>query len=152
MTIRPAVVDDAYLLARLRAAMWDENHADAPASREHVEEAYTYWYEMLEQGRMVAWLAEEQGEAVGIAAMLLHRHPPLPISARRRGYVTAVYVVPAWRRKGIAQALMQTVIDFGRAQQLQRLELRPSDMARDLYAGLGFAPQPVWVLDVSEKQ
>lgn len=145
--IRRAVPDDAYTLARLRHEMWVDMDPARPAPPDYRERLFVYWYETLSAGTTVAWLAAGAGGPVGMAALLLHIHPPLPVSERRRGYVTAVYVTPESRRQGIGRALMEAVIAFAQEQSLQRLELRTSDAGRPLYAALGFTAQEVLALN-----
>lgn len=145
--IRRAVPDDAYTMARLRHEMWDEMDPNRPAEPGYRERLFVYWYETLSAGTTVAWLAEQAGAPVGMVALLLHHHPPVPISERRRGYVTAVYVIPDARRQGIGRALMEAAIGFAREQRLQRLELRTSQAGRPLYTALGFAVQEVLALN-----
>jgi ribosomal protein S18 acetylase RimI-like enzyme len=147
--IRPATTDDAYTIARMRAAMWDEMNPDKPAPREYREALYVYWYELLESGRAVGWIAED-GSAVGVAMLLIHDHPPRPHGAIRRGYVTNVYVAPEHRRRGVGRRLMETVIAYGREHDFQRLELRTSDMGRDLYESVGFEPAEFLILRLDQ--
>ena len=144
--IRVATPDDAYTLARLRQAMWDEMNPDRPASAEYREHLFVYWYETLVAGTTLAWLAEEAGQSIGMAALLLHFHPPLPTSQRRRGYVTAVYVAPERRRQGHGRALMEAVIAEAQSCGMQRLELRTSPAGRPLYTALGFGSEEVLML------
>lgn len=148
--IRRAVVDDAYTLARLRVAMWDEMNPELPSTSDYREQLYVYWYETIEAGTTLAWLAEEAGRAVGMVALLLQPlqpQPPQPTTLRHRGYVSAVYVVPEQRRHGHGRALMEAVIGFAHEQGLQRLELRTSDQGRPLYTALGFTAHEVLMLN-----
>lgn len=149
-TIRQATVDDAYTLARMRDEMAIEMAPDEAHDDTFRERTFVYWYEMLGTDRAISWIAEQAGEPVAMASLLLHHHPPRRFGERRRGYVTAVYVVPQARRQGIALALMHIIIAWGREQGLQRLELRSSDMGRPLYPTLGFKPQEVLMLNIEE--
>jgi GNAT superfamily N-acetyltransferase len=148
--IKRATHDDAYTLARFRQAMWDEMNPERPSGPEFRETTYVYWYETLEAERAVAWLALADGQPVGMAALLIHHHPPRPYGTIRRGYVTAVYVVPEARRNGHGHALMQAVIAHGRELGLQRLELRTSDTGRPLYERAGFQPAEFLILRLDE--
>lgn len=148
--IRRATPDDAYTLARLRQAMAEEMRPDEPRDPSFVERTFVYWYERLESEQALSWLAEVEGRPIGMASLLCHHHPPLPLGERRRGYVTGVYVVPEQRRQGHGRALMAAVIEYGREQKLQRLELRTSPSGRPLYTTLGFQPQEVLMLRLDE--
>ena len=148
--IRRATPDDAYTLARMRQAMAVEMRPDDPRDPSFVERTFVYWYEMLETEQAFGWVAEVDGQPIGMASLLIHRHPPLPFGERRRGYVTGVYVLPEQRRQGYGRALMEAVIAYGREQHLQRLELRTSTTGRPLYSALGFEPQEVLMLRLDE--
>lgn len=148
--IRRATADDAAIMAQLRDEMATEMRPDDPHDPTFRERLRQYWAEMLPDERVIAWLAEEEGAVVGMTALLLHHHPPRPFGERRRGYVTSVYVVPAYRRRGIGQALMEAAQEYGREHGLQRLELRTSEQGRSLYAALGFEPKEVLMLSLEE--
>jgi GNAT superfamily N-acetyltransferase len=145
--IRRATADDSYTLSRLRLTMWDEMHPDGPAaSAADRERQFVYWHQTIETGANVAWLDEDAGRTMGMLALLLHAHPPLPTTEHRRGYVSALYVLPEYRRQGIGRALMEAVIGFAQEQELQWLELRTSEAARPLYAALGFKAHEILTL------
>jgi GNAT superfamily N-acetyltransferase len=58
-----------------------------------------------------------------------------------RGWVSAVGVLPEWRRHGVARAIMQRIIENARALHLRRVTLEAIDRntgARQLYLQLGF--------------
>jgi len=147
--IRRATADDAYQIARLRQAMWDEMNPDQPSSAAFREATFVYWYEQLEAEQAAGWIAEAEGRAVGMALVLLHQHPPRPYGPIRRGYVTSVYVAPERRRQGHGRALMEAIIAWGREHQLQRLELRSSDDGRELYEAVGFESQELMMLPLT---
>jgi ribosomal protein S18 acetylase RimI-like enzyme len=144
--IRRATPDDAYTLTRLRHALWDELNPDHPSQQADSERLYVYWYETIEAGATVAWLDEDAGRSRGMVALLLQAYPPLPTTENRRGYLSALYVVPAYRRQGVGQALMETVIGFAQEHGLRSLELRTSEAARPLYDALGFKSHEILTL------
>lgn len=139
--IRRATANDAYQIARLRQAMWDEMNPQQPSNAAFREATFVYWYEQLAGEHAAGWVAEVEGGTVGMALVLLHQHPPRPFGPIRRGYVTSVYVAPKHRCKGHGRALMEAIIAWGREQGLQRLELRSSDDGRELYQAVGFESQ-----------
>lgn len=147
--IRRATPDDAYIIARLRQAMWDEMSPDQPSTAAFREATFVFWYEALEAERAVGWIAENDGKPVGMTMLLIHHHPPRPFGAIRRGYITSVYVMPEARRNGHGKALMDAVIAFGREAGLQRLELRSSDMGRMLYESVGFESVELMILKLN---
>ena len=139
--IREAVPEDAALLAEHRARVWREvgDWGEEPMSRQIP--VWTSWFhDAVADGRYRSWIAVENGEAIASGSLLVYTAIPRPGSAAdREGRVQSVYVAPVARRRGIARALMATIVEYARAAPLIRLVLHPSDEARPLYAGLGFS-------------
>jgi GNAT superfamily N-acetyltransferase len=57
------------------------------------------------------------------------------------GYLADMFVVPAWRGRGVAARLLRAVIEHPEVVGLHGLQLRSRD-ARGLYARFGFQPIP----------
>jgi ribosomal protein S18 acetylase RimI-like enzyme len=77
-------------------------------------------------------IACEDSQEVGMA--LLSRRGP-------RGWISAVGVLPGWRRHGIARAIMRRVTENARALNCRQVTLEAIDRnapARQLYLQLGF--------------
>jgi ribosomal protein S18 acetylase RimI-like enzyme len=51
-----------------------------------------------------------------------------------------VYVDPAWRRRGVGEALMRSVLSALAEPNISRIVLHASDDGRRLYQRLGFVP------------
>lgn len=62
-----------------------------------------------------------------------------PFCGRRWGYVTNVYVAPAYRNQGLGAKLMRHVQAWARAKALEFLILWPSERAIPFYQRAGFA-------------
>jgi GNAT superfamily N-acetyltransferase len=58
------------------------------------------------------------------------------------GRVREVYVVPAYRRRGIARTLVGLALAEAKAAGVDRVTLGASAMGRALYASLGFVAKP----------
>src|SRR5262245_48318354 len=56
----------------------------------------------------------------------------------KEGYIGNVYTQPDYRRRGFARALMQVVLNWCQENGITGVFLRPSEVARPLYKGLGF--------------
>jgi GNAT superfamily N-acetyltransferase len=52
--------------------------------------------------------------------------------------VLNVYCEPPHRRRGLARALMDAILDWCRERSISRVSLHASDEGRPLYEGLGF--------------
>jgi GNAT superfamily N-acetyltransferase len=93
-----------------------------------------------------AWLAELGGKVVSGGVIYLSEMPPrnLPtggfIPARKQGLVMNIFVEPEWRRKGIASAVLDHILAFGREQGLASVTLHASRDGRHVYEAMGFKP------------
>lgn len=142
---REATTADVETLADLRWRMETERHPEHPATEAnyaaYLEAARQDIHAEIAAGRHIAFLAEADGAAVACAILIWWTMPPsLTSSHRKRGYVSSVYTDPAWRRNGVARALMERLIACARAMGMRRLILKASDMGRPLYLDLGFVP------------
>ena len=150
-TIRLATPADVGAIAEHRARMFEEMGEVPPEafdilrtkSRERLRD-------LLIRGEYIGWLAVSARQpdiiAGGAGVQLRHVLPhPLPdakegntIAEGRHAIILNVFTEPDWRRQGVAVLLLQTIIDWARAERLDRLVLHASDAERSLYARLGF--------------
>ena len=95
----------------------------------------------LVDGAERAWVIESGGRIVASGAVLLSEWLPRPRDLTGRlAYLHSVYTLPEYRRRGLARRIVETAIDFCRAQGLRRLVLHASRDGRPLYESLGFTP------------
>lgn len=100
----------------------------------------TQWWRRQGDGRHL-WLTWSGERPVAMANLAVFERMPRPGRPRARwGYVGNLWVDVEHRRRGVASSLMSHVIDWGRAQQMERIILNPSAMSRPLYVSLGFRP------------
>ena len=97
-------------------------------------------------GNLVSWLAFDGADAVGTATLQTWSTLPRvggrsPAGAERDGRVRNVYVVPEYRRRGIAAALMRELLSEALRAKIDRLALGTSEEGRPLYGKLGFVPK-----------
>lgn len=82
-------------------------------------------------------------EVVACATLALFVRPPYPGNlAGREGYLLNIYTRPAWRRRGMANALLVAMVAYAREQQLGKLWLHASSDGRAIYERFGFAGNP----------
>ena len=105
---------------------------------------------MLGRSEYVGWVAsppDSLGKIIGGAGVQLRRVNPHPstgpngeggIAEGHHAIIINVYTEPEWRRRGVASLLMHRIIDWSRAEKLDRLVLHASDDGRALYEKLGF--------------
>jgi len=141
VALRSATPDDADLLARHRAAVWEEvGDWDAASMARQIPVWRAYFERALAEGTYLAVIASDDGAVAGSGAILIQAALPRPrFESVRSGRMQSVYVVPSARRRGVARAIVERLLDWARSERLISLTLHPSDEARPLYASLGFA-------------
>ena len=83
--------------------------------------------------------AQEDEKIISIAILLILEKPANPSFLHGRiGNIMNVYTVPQKRRQGIAGNVIKQIIEFGKTQNLDFLELKAAPMGYPLYKKLGF--------------
>jgi GNAT superfamily N-acetyltransferase len=158
--IRAATVSDAAIVARHRVAMFsDMGQVPTPALADELLRASTADLAvLLTDGSYRGWLAvDAQGRV--LAGVGVHIKPLLPRISHEGLVATGpvplavnVYTEPDCRRRGIARALMVTLMEWAKTQGFDRLLLHASDAGLQLYRSLGFRPtnEMRWSIDSAE--
>lgn len=141
LQVRQLVPDDLELICRHREAMFLEAGGD-PAALRVMTEHFRPWLRVrLEDGRYYGFMVIDEGDpAAGIGLMSIDwpPHPAHP-TQDQRGYVLNVYVEPAYRRRGLATALMKLAeAEFAR-RGLGFAVLHATEVGRPVYQALGWA-------------
>ena len=145
--IRPCTLDDAAIIARHRVEMFREM-GEVPTEKlaQILFEASTIALRAeLDESRYVGWFAVDENDRV-VAGACAHIRVQLPrmasdwnsVSSADVPLVVNVYTEHEWRRRGVAKALMQTLMRWAESQGFDRVVLHASDAGRHLYEALGF--------------
>jgi GNAT superfamily N-acetyltransferase len=135
--IRIAARSDALALARLRRAFIEERDGEVPDG--DFEARFTRWYES-ESGR-VTWLAEADGEPVGMMSLAVFERMPRPgRDAGRWGYLGNALVLAAYRNQGTGTRLLAAVLRHADERGFARVVLSPSERSVRFYRRAGFGP------------
>ncbi|MBI5304814.1 MAG: GNAT family N-acetyltransferase [Chloroflexi bacterium] len=140
-SIRESTPDDADIICAHRRAMFEAMGRDTPAQIDAMDQPYRVWLaDKLANGEYRAWFVEnESGKVVAGAGLWLIAWPPSPYDqARWRGYVLNVYTEPAFRGRGFAKRLMQTIMAWCRAHSICLVTLHASNEGKPIYESLGF--------------
>ena len=150
--IRPAAIEDADELARLRWEFRLESKTPATRAREaFVEEMREFVADVLADGTAWrAWVAERDGRLVGCVWLQLVERVPHPSLERRErpiAYVTNMYVEPALRNAGLGRELLEVAIGFARDRGGAGVVLWPSPRSVPFYERAGFRNEggPLWL-------
>jgi GNAT superfamily N-acetyltransferase len=149
--IRQARLADVDAVAEHRTRMFDEMGQVPPDTFETLRtKSRERIHDLLERGEYVGWLAmpKEHPEIIaGGAGVQLREVLPHPLSREnqwngvaegRHATIINVFTEPPWRHQGVAMLLLKRIIEWARAERLDRLVLHASEAARPLYERLGF--------------
>ncbi|PJG60678.1 GNAT family N-acetyltransferase [Aeromonas cavernicola] len=146
--IRQAREEDIAALVQLRMALFCEvgELSDPLADRALWQATADYFSAAQRDGRAQSWLAQVDNTLVGCATLALFVRPPYPGNlAGKEGYLLNMYTLPAYRKRGIATALLANMASYARAQQLGKVWLHASAEGRPLYERMGFVAHPAYL-------
>lgn len=141
--IRKAGIDDLKYLLHHRRAMFKEMGFRDPAVLAQVEESSReYFTEALRTGAYQAWVAEnEKGSVVGGGGIVIANWPGYPgENLAKRAWILNMYTEPEARRCGVANKILQVILDWCRAAGFRGVFLHASPAGRPLYEAAGFQP------------
>ena len=141
--IRPAGLADIDHILRQRRAMFRDTGRGTEAELdEMLVTGEAFLRAALPSGGYRGWLAETaDGRIVAGAGITIVPWPGAPGDpAGRRGWIQNVYTEPEFRRRGLARRLLETVVEWCRADGFQTVWLHASRYGRSLYKSMGFRP------------
>jgi GNAT superfamily N-acetyltransferase len=146
MLIREATTADMDVVIALRLAFVADVHRRHELSDDFAADTRAYMLEEHASRGARSWLAEDDGDAVGVVTLLLRTVPPHPTNRRvAEGYVINMYVAPAHRGAGVAPRLFDALLAAANEMDLRRITLHATDAGRPLYERTGFAAEPTWL-------
>lgn len=141
LTTREATLADGALITAHRRAMFAEAGLGTPEALELMSRQFTPWFErMMAAGRYVGWIVEEGTTVAASAGFFELDWPPHPLdpAATGRGYLLNFWVEPAYRRRGLARALVREALAESRRRGLLVTSLHASAAGRPVYEKEGF--------------
>lgn len=140
-TVRRATLDDIDACIDLRLKLFRETgevQSETPPP-ELLEATRTYLLTTLPTDRFLSWIAEADGQIIGVSGVVFLEKPPTqPNLSGREAYVMNMYTLPEWRRKGIATALLQEIVQFVKTTNARRIWLRTTPDGKRMYEAHGF--------------
>jgi GNAT superfamily N-acetyltransferase len=142
--LRRATAADANIIAEHRARLFaDTGRLPSLSSGDTVallDKAQAVLAAMLAGGEYIGWflVAPDSVIAAGAGAQIRRLLPRPETLTEREALVVNVYVLPEYRRQGLARRLMEAIVDWCDEQGIERIVLHPSTMGRPLYESLGF--------------
>ena len=138
---RTATGGDAALIASHRRAMFAAMGGTDPQLLDAVRRASEPWTtRMMEAGKYLGWISEDNGRPIASAGMLLLDWPPHPLdpAGETRAYLLNIFVESDYRRRGLARALVGLCLAEARRRNIRVVSLHASTEGRPLYDSMGF--------------
>ncbi|WP_429233397.1 GNAT family N-acetyltransferase [Aeromonas salmonicida] len=148
MIIRQADMADIPALVSLRMGLFCEvgELADPLADLDLWQATSAYFSAGQADGSARSWVAEVEGEVVASGTLALFVRPPYPGNlSGREAYLLNMYTLPAYRKQGMASALLDAIVVHASAEQLGKVWLHASDQGRPLYERMGFVANPAYL-------
>src|SRR5438477_2501696 len=141
--VRQADLHDADALARLRWDFSAEYNDVSPDQFAAYHAAFCeFWSAALAARTWCCWIAEREQEIIATIYVQIIGKVPRPTEVRRRyGYVASVYTPPEARSQEIGSQLMQRVIQWAAAEELEFLVLWHSEEGIESCHRLGLQPR-----------
>lgn len=156
VNIREAWVEEIEALVALRIALFEAMDFKASEIEAAIPSMHAYFAEHLPTGAFRVWVAEVEGRLVSSIGLVIHSVPPSPHNLTvQEAYVMNLVTLPAYRRQGLAKALLRHVLEAARTEGISVVTLHASNDGRSLYEALGFSTRrdvPEMVLQLSPTQ
>jgi GNAT superfamily N-acetyltransferase len=139
--IRAAVARDAAALAALRYEFRGGIAPTVEAEAAFVERCAGWMRGRLKDGSAWrCWVAAVDDALVGTVWLHFLEKLPNPVAEpERHGYVSSLYVQPAFRGSGLGSALLNTCLQVCQREGVDAVLLWPTPASRSLYQRCGFA-------------
>lgn len=145
IAVRHANLDDVEALVVMNRFIQDLHLAHRPDSFNQTDEmSVAGWFNsMLGNTAVRTWIAESGGRPAGYALTIVYDRPAHAFCpARRFCEIDHIAVVPACRRKGVARALVEHVLEDARTRRIYEIELTSwcfNLEAHEAFRALGFS-------------
>ncbi len=137
--IRSAATYDIDALVNMRIAELREEGKEATCD---IHDAlYSYFQEAVVTGSHTYLVAIADGVPIAMAGISYFVKPPYYANPTGRlGMVNSVFTAPAYRRMGIASAMMRKLLRLAKERGCGEVYVAASDDGVKLYESLGFTP------------
>lgn len=138
VSFRKGLPSDARTLAELRVSQLLEEGAWGTCDLRPA--LLEYYRRHFVDGTFVSWVAcDDGGDIVATSGLSIVEKPPYYGCPNGRiGLLSSMYVLPAWRRRGIARMLLTRIADEARKVGCGAIQVTASGMGVLLYHDFGF--------------
>lgn len=144
ITFRKAQREDIPLLVKFRISQLNDEEEHPQAELETILDG---WFQrMLDESRLIQYLAVCQDQVIACGALLVMELPPDFFNPTGRiAYLTNMYTLPEYRRRGIASHLLDLLKKEAENKHLDGIYLEASQWGAPLYRKYGFYPAEGWM-------
>jgi GNAT superfamily N-acetyltransferase len=137
MEFRKAILSDIPELIILRKKLLLVEGAIAEQSID--TELEEYFSENIQKNTFIAWLAIENDEIIATSGLCFYQLPPYFLNPSGKvAYITNMYTIDKYRRKGIATKLLEKIIEEAKSLDYKIIRLHASSQGKSLYIKYGF--------------
>lgn len=98
-----------------------------------------FYEKHLEDGTFVSWLAVADGKIIATSGISFVEKPPYYSNPTGKiGLLSSMYTLKEYRRRGIANVLLEKVVEEARSSGCGTVQITASDMGVLLYSDFGF--------------
>lgn len=140
MLFEKAGKSDIHELTELRLSYLAEDHGElAPDMRSLVAENLPPYFERHLNRDLFVFVCRDAEKIAGCCFLCVSEKPASPaFPSGKTGAVLNVYTRPAYRKKGIAKALVRMLLSEAAEMRLDYVELKATAAGYRLYHSLGF--------------
>lgn len=145
--LRLAVPGDERVLAELNAFVQALHVHSEPSlfKPSSLDEVSAWFAGLIDNPSAQIWMAEEEGQVLGYASMIVHNREENPFCyARRYAEIDQISVRPGHRRRGIGRSLMEHILHTAHSAGIREVELSSwsfNTEAHEAFRRLGFKPR-----------
>ena len=137
---RFSTVQDLARIAELRLRMFDEIGTTNLLTDDFLQRTIHYYTGEYQKNKCIHVVCESDNSIIGCAGGLIRTDEFLSASFKQSdyGYLMDIFVSPEFRRKGIAKAMIETLLPWFETAGISTVNLDASRLSGDLYQKLGF--------------
>lgn len=139
--IRMATINDIDSLVEMRIRLLNEAKKNIEDYNwdKYSQALKCYYNEGLLNGKVVAFLAEENGNTIAISIMCFYNICPSLFNLDGGiALITDMYTVPEYRNKGLGYNLLNNIMEHAKNLGYTKVTLNATDSGRILYEKYGF--------------
>ena len=140
MEFRRATLGDVEALVALRKQQLMDEGLSSP-EKNIDSELKAYFNRALADNSFISWLALDDGVVIATSGLCFYQLPPNYANpSGNNAYVTNMLTQKAYRKQGIASALLEKILLEARSLGFTVVRLHASADGKGLYAKFGFVP------------